>query len=139
MNKSYKPRHECGVFAVYGHPDAALLTYYGLFALQHRGQESAGIVTAAGSNKPFNIHRGMGLVAQVFQEKGFTTAAGRHQSDRSRSLFDQRVEHSEKRAAFGGRLRAGPVGNRAQRKSGERRGAARGTGIERLDFPDDGG
>jgi amidophosphoribosyltransferase len=66
---AYRPRHECGVFAVYGHPDAALLTYYGLFALQHRGQESAGIVTAAGSNKPFHIHRGMGLVAQVFQEK----------------------------------------------------------------------
>ena len=69
MNTSYQPRHECGVFAVYGHPDAALLTYYGLFALQHRGQESAGIVTAAGSNQPFNIHRGMGLVSQVFQEK----------------------------------------------------------------------
>lgn len=45
------------------------MTYYGLFALQHRGQESAGMVTAEGSNKPFNIHRGMGLVAQVFQEK----------------------------------------------------------------------
>ena len=69
MNTFDKPRHECGVFAVYGHPDAALLTYYGLFALQHRGQESAGIVTAAGSNQPFNIHRGMGLVSQVFQEK----------------------------------------------------------------------
>jgi amidophosphoribosyltransferase len=69
VNKSNKPRHECGVFAIYGHQDAALLTYYGLFALQHRGQESAGIVAAEGSNKPFNIHRGMGLVAQVFQEK----------------------------------------------------------------------
>ena len=69
MNKSHKPRHECGVFAVYGHPDAALLTYYGLFALQHRGQESAGMVAAEGPNKPFNIHRGMGLVSQVFLEK----------------------------------------------------------------------
>jgi amidophosphoribosyltransferase len=69
VNTSDKPQHECGVFGVYGHPDAALLTYYGLFALQHRGQESAGIVAAAGSNQPFNIHRGMGLVAQVFQEK----------------------------------------------------------------------
>jgi amidophosphoribosyltransferase len=69
VNISHKPRHECGVFAVYGHPEAALLTYYGLFALQHRGQESAGMVTAAGSNQPFNVHRGMGLVAQVFQEK----------------------------------------------------------------------
>jgi len=54
---------------VYGHPDAALLTYYGLFALQHRGQESAGMVTAEGPNQPFNIHRGMGLVSQVFLEK----------------------------------------------------------------------
>jgi amidophosphoribosyltransferase len=69
VNTSDKPQHECGVFGVYGHPDAALLTYYGLFALQHRGQESAGIVSAAGSNQPFNIHRGMGLVSQVFQEK----------------------------------------------------------------------
>jgi amidophosphoribosyltransferase len=69
VNTSDKPQHECGVFGVYGHPDAALLTYYGLFALQHRGQESAGIVTAAGSNQSFNIHRGMGLVSQVFQEK----------------------------------------------------------------------
>jgi amidophosphoribosyltransferase len=57
------------VFAVYGHPDAALLTYYGLFALQHRGQESAGMVAAEGPNKPFNIHRGMGLVSQVFLER----------------------------------------------------------------------
>src|SRR6201987_255905 len=68
-DRSHKPRHECGVFAVYGHRDAALLTYYGLFALQHRGQESAGMVTAEGPNQPFNIHRGMGLVSQVFLEK----------------------------------------------------------------------
>src|SRR5262249_42745353 len=68
-DRSHKPRHECGVFAVYGHTDAALLTYYGLFALQHRGQESAGIVTAQGSAQPFIIHRGMGLVSQVFLEK----------------------------------------------------------------------
>src|SRR6202011_2117350 len=64
-----KPRHECGVFAVYGHPDAALLTYYGLFALQHRGQESAGIVASNGPGEPFQIHRGMGLVSQVFSER----------------------------------------------------------------------
>ena len=69
MNSSSKPKHECGVLAVYGHPDAAVLTYYGLFALQHRGQESAGIVTTEGSHQPFDIHRGMGLVSQVFSEK----------------------------------------------------------------------
>lgn len=62
----HKPAHECGVFAVFGHPDAAMLTYYGLFALQHRGQESAGIVTAKGSDSPFATHKGMGLVSQVF-------------------------------------------------------------------------
>ena len=109
---------------MYGHPDAALLTYYGLFALQHRGQESAGMVTAEGSNKPFNIHRGMGLVSQVFQEKDLQQLRVGTRCDRPRSLFDQRIEHSEKRAAAGGRLRAGPVGNRAQRKSSERSSVA---------------
>ena len=60
------PMHECGVFAVFGHPNAALLTYYGLFALQHRGQESAGIVTSEGPNSTFRKHLAMGLVSQVF-------------------------------------------------------------------------
>ncbi len=64
--KHHKPTHECGVFAVFGHPNAAVLTYYGLFALQHRGQESAGIVTADGANTRFNRHVAMGLVSQVF-------------------------------------------------------------------------
>ena len=76
MKISHKPTHECGVFAVYGHPDAPLLTYYGLFALQHRGQESAGIVAATGSNRPFLIHRGMGLVSQVFGEKELEALKG---------------------------------------------------------------
>ncbi len=60
------PQHECGIFAVFGHPNAAVLTYYGLFALQHRGQESAGIVTTNGVGETFQIHRDMGLVSQVF-------------------------------------------------------------------------
>ncbi len=59
------PKHYCGVFGIYGHPNAAELTYYGLYALQHRGQESAGIVTSDG--KEFRTHKGMGLVSQVFQ------------------------------------------------------------------------
>ncbi|MDQ3623986.1 MAG: amidophosphoribosyltransferase [Verrucomicrobiota bacterium] len=65
--KHDRPRDECGVFAVFGHPNAAVLTYYGLFALQHRGQESAGIVTASGPNTGFVRHVDMGLVSQVFQ------------------------------------------------------------------------
>ena len=63
--KNHRPTHECGVFAVFGHADAAVLTYYGLYALQHRGQESAGIVTAEGPNTPFKRHVNMGLVSQV--------------------------------------------------------------------------
>jgi amidophosphoribosyltransferase len=71
-----KPTHECGVFAVYGHPDAAILTYYGLFALQHRGQESAGIVTATGDGQPFASHKAMGLVSQVFTMKDLDELRG---------------------------------------------------------------
>tara|TARA_B100000745_G_scaffold19279_1_gene13458 strand:- start:197 stop:1594 length:1398 start_codon:yes stop_codon:yes gene_type:complete len=57
---------ECGVVGVYGHPDAANLVYLGLYALQHRGQESAGI--AASSNGKMHLEVGMGLVADVFSD-----------------------------------------------------------------------
>ncbi|HEV7406434.1 MAG TPA: class II glutamine amidotransferase, partial [Chthoniobacteraceae bacterium] len=67
--KHHKPTHECGVFAIFGHPNAAVLTYYGLFALQHRGQESAGIVTTTGPGQTFSQHKGMGLVSQVFGQE----------------------------------------------------------------------
>src|SRR5919109_2335479 len=59
-----KLHEECGVFAIYGHPEAANLTYLGLHALQHRGQESAGIATSDGQN--LSLHRGMGHVIDVF-------------------------------------------------------------------------
>ena len=58
------PKHYCGVFGIFGHPNAAELTYYGLYALQHRGQESAGIVSSDGVD--FHAHKGMGLVSQIF-------------------------------------------------------------------------
>src|SRR5260370_17572309 len=58
---------ECGVFGVYGHPEAANLVYLGLYALQHRGQESAGIVSSNG--KSLISHRGMGLVADIFNSE----------------------------------------------------------------------
>jgi len=76
LKTSYHPKHECGVFGVYNHPNAAELTYYGLYALQHRGQESAGIVTAKDLGKPFAIKRGMGLVGQVFSEQDLKELAG---------------------------------------------------------------
>ncbi len=56
---------ECGVFGVFGHKDAATLTYLGLYALQHRGQEGAGIVSF--QNGHLTAHRGVGLVADVFK------------------------------------------------------------------------
>jgi amidophosphoribosyltransferase len=58
---------ECGVFSVFGHPDSAALAALGLHALQHRGQEAAGIVAYDGEQ--FNAHRGMGLVSDNFSSK----------------------------------------------------------------------
>jgi amidophosphoribosyltransferase len=58
------PREACGIFGVYGHPEAAKLCYFGLYALQHRGQESAGI--SAVENGVLSEHRDMGLVSDVF-------------------------------------------------------------------------
>ncbi len=62
-----KLREECGVFGIFGHPEAANLTYLGLYALQHRGQESAGICSADG--KQMFVEKAMGLVADIFSEK----------------------------------------------------------------------
>src|SRR5215475_4964718 len=70
----FYPKHYCGVFGVYGHPNAAELTYYGLYALQHRGQESAGIVTSDGTQ--FHSHKGMGLVSQIFRGSILQDLAG---------------------------------------------------------------
>jgi amidophosphoribosyltransferase len=70
------PQHECGLFGVFGHPNAAVLTYYGLFALQHRGQESAGIVTSNGPGASFLTHKDMGLVSQVFGQEELARLKG---------------------------------------------------------------
>ena len=61
-----KFRDECGVFGIFGHPDAANLTYLGLYAMQHRGQESAGIVTWTGQRMA--VEKQMGYVADIFDE-----------------------------------------------------------------------
>lgn len=71
-----RPRHECGVFGVFGHANAAHLSYYGLFALQHRGQESAGIVTCEGPGHGFHLHRAMGLVSRVFDAASLDNLKG---------------------------------------------------------------
>ncbi|MFC4388990.1 amidophosphoribosyltransferase [Gracilibacillus marinus] len=65
---------ECGVFAIWGHEKAAEMTYYGLHALQHRGQEGAGIVTSDGEK--LNVHKGVGLINDVFSEGEFSRLKG---------------------------------------------------------------
>jgi amidophosphoribosyltransferase len=74
MAISDKFRDECGVVAIYSHPEAETLAYLGLHALQHRGQESAGIVTSDGMS--LHIHKSMGLVADIFTEKKLARMRG---------------------------------------------------------------
>ncbi len=69
-----RPREECGVCGIFGHEDAAKLTYFGLYALQHRGQESAGIVASDGNH--ISQHKAMGLVSEVFSEEVLQTLQG---------------------------------------------------------------
>ncbi|WP_100371656.1 amidophosphoribosyltransferase [Bacillus sp. FJAT-45037] len=66
---------ECGVFAVWGHKDAAQITYYGLHSMQHRGQEGAGIVVTDGAQ--LSVHKGMGLVNDVFRSEDLTQLEGK--------------------------------------------------------------
>ncbi len=67
-------KDECGVFGIYNHPDAAKVTYLGLYALQHRGQESAGIVSYDGTN--IYVVKDMGLVSEVFNPENLSYLQG---------------------------------------------------------------
>jgi amidophosphoribosyltransferase len=74
-DRADRPREACGVFGIYGREhDVARVTFFGLYALQHRGQESAGIATADGSQ--IVVHARMGLVAQVFTEDDLSALKG---------------------------------------------------------------
>lgn len=68
-------KEQCGVFGIYDHPEAANITYLGLYGLQHRGQESAGIISSDGQSLHAEV--GMGLVAEVFNEKKLQNLPGR--------------------------------------------------------------
>jgi amidophosphoribosyltransferase len=69
-----KPREACGIFGICGHPEAAPITYFGLYALQHRGQESAGISVVR--DETIDEHKGMGLVSDVFDMERLKQLAG---------------------------------------------------------------
>ena len=68
-------REECGVFGVWNHPNAAEMTYLGLYAMQHRGQESAGIATSDG--EMLHVHKGLGLVSDVFDQFNWKDLPGK--------------------------------------------------------------
>lgn len=68
-------KHYCGLFGIHGHRDAARLTYLGLYSLQHRGEEAAGIVSYDG--KTMHTHKAMGLVAEAFNETTLHGLPGR--------------------------------------------------------------
>jgi len=71
-----KPKEECGLFGIYASElDVAQLTYYGLYALQHRGQESAGIAVSDG--RKIQVHKGMGLVSEVFSSEVLNDLQGK--------------------------------------------------------------
>jgi amidophosphoribosyltransferase len=89
---SDKFHEECGVFGVFGHPEAANLVYLGLYALQHRGQEGAGITSSDG--KQYFSEKGIGLVADIFSEKRLKRLPG-----------TQAIGHNRYSTAGGGGLK----------------------------------
>ena len=90
-----KFREECGVFGIYGHTEAANLTYLGLYALQHRGQESVGIATSDGER--LQIHKAIGLRGRQLLRSD-VRAAGRHERHRARAVLDGRRQRHQERA-----------------------------------------
>jgi len=69
-----KLREECGIFGIVSHPEAARIAYLGLYALQHRGQESAGI--ASSDRNKLHLQKGMGYVADIFKEPQLESLPG---------------------------------------------------------------
>jgi amidophosphoribosyltransferase len=70
----FRLKEHCGLFGIFGHKQASWLTYLGLYALQHRGEESCGIVST--DAEEFYMHKDMGLVADVFNEEGLSRLKG---------------------------------------------------------------
>ena len=88
---------ECGIFGVWGHPDASRLTYFGLHALQHRGQEGAGIVS--NDNGHLIGHRGLGLLTQVFGDEREIERLEGQLRHRPRALRNGRLGHHRQHPA----------------------------------------
>ncbi len=98
-----KPQCHCGIFGIYGIENPALFTYYGLHALQHRGQEASGIITASKNDSgkvKFNSHKGIGLVSEVFSNsdvfetklKGFSSIGHNRYSTTGASESEKNIQ-----------------------------------------------
>jgi amidophosphoribosyltransferase len=74
LGSNDKLHEECGIFGIFGHPEASSLTYLGLYALQHRGQESAGIVSSDGGH--LLCEKGVGYVADIFSRERLSQLPG---------------------------------------------------------------
>ncbi len=92
-----KPHEECGVFGVWNMPDAAAVTALGLHALQHRGQESTGIVTFDGAR--FHSHKGLGLVGDNFGDARVIASLPGTSRDRPQPLCHHRRDDPAQRPA----------------------------------------
>ena len=128
-----KFHEECGVFGVYGHPEAANLAYLGLYALQHRGQESAGIVSSNGES--LIAHRGDGPGRRHLQP-GASSPASRARLAIGHNRYSTTGSTlAEELPAARGRVRARRAGGRAQRQPRECRGLRERLEAQRLDLP----
>ena len=130
-----KLREECGIFGIWGAENASSFVALGLHALQHRGQEAAGIVSFDGTN--YHAHRAMGHVAGNFDRDDIIRKLSGKVGDRPRPLFDHRRDGDAQRPAAVRRARRGRLRGRAQRQSLERDDAPRRAQPARIDLPVD--
>lgn len=89
---------ECGIFGVWGHPDAASVAYFGLHSLQHRGQEGAGIVS--NDRGKLKGHRDLGLLSEVFKDSKKIAAVNRRSCNRTCTLCNSRQWKCGQYSAF---------------------------------------
>ncbi len=122
LSKRDRLREECGVFGIFGHPDAAAITALGLHALQHRGQEAAGIVSLRRQALPLRAPHGPRR-RQLLPPRGDRPPA-RHHRHRPRPLFHHRRDHPAQRAAAVRRARGRRLRHRPQRQPDQRPDAA---------------
>ena len=124
-------REECGVFGIFGHPEAAAITALGLHALQHRGQEAAGIVSFDG--RRFHSETRLGLVGDTFSRREVIERLPGIPRGRPCPLFHDRRHHPAQRAAAVRRTQCRRFRGRPQRQPHQRADAAPRTGAQRRD------